>query len=286
VRKKHGAHHEEEHENHEAWVIPYADMLTLLMGLFVVLWAISSADLNKLEALQTSFAGSLGMSPSGESAAAGGDGALDGTDGVLDGGGPVPEPIVVAGEQITQERAEEAVDALEREEQAAEARAQEDEQLAEVERAITEHATATGVAGAVDFRREARGLVVSIVSDQVLFEPGSADLRPEGRSVLDGLAEALVALPNPIAIEGHTDDVPISNARFPSNWELSTARATSVLQYLLGGYGFPPQRLTASGYGEQHPVADNADPGGRARNRRVDIAVLSLTPTAPTGDPS
>lgn len=285
MRKKHAAHHEEEHENHEAWVIPYADMLTLLMGLFVVLWAISSADLNKLEALQTSFAGSLGMSPSGESAA-GGDGALDGTDGVLDGGVVAPTPIVVAGVELTQERVEEAVDALEREEDAAAAREIEDEQLSEVERAITEHAAATGVAGAVDFRREDRGLVVSIVSDQVLFEPGSADLRPEGRAVLDGLAEALVALPNPIAIEGHTDDVPISNARFPSNWELSTARATSVLQYLLGSYAFPPARLTASGYGEQHPVADNADPAGRSRNRRVDIAVLSMTPTAPTGAPS
>ncbi len=270
MRKRHAAHHEEEHENHEAWVIPYADMLTLLMGLFVVLWAISSADMAKLEALQTSFAGSLGMSAGESASGTGGEGALDGTDGVLDGGAIVP--VTIDGREVSQERLEEAVGALEREEEAAEARALEDEQLAEVERAINEHAVATGVAGAVDFRREDRGLVVSIVSDRVLFEPGSADLRPEGRMVLDGLAEALVALPNAIAIEGHTDDVPISNARFPSNWELSTARATSVLQYLLSAYAFPPERLTASGYGEEHPVA-----GG------VDIAVLSMTTTVTTG---
>jgi chemotaxis protein MotB len=282
VRKRHAAHHEEEHENHEAWVIPYADMLTLLMGLFVVLWAISSADMAKLEALQTSFAGSLGMATTGESAASGGgEGALDGTNGVLDGGAIAP--VTVGGVEVSQERIEDAVGALEREEEAAEARAIEDEQLAAVEQAITEHAAATGVAHAVGFRREDRGLVVSIVSDQVLFEPGSAELRPEGRIVLDGLAEALVALPNPIAIEGHTDDVPISTARFPSNWELSTARATSVLQHLLSAYAFPPHRLTASGYGEQHPVADNGDPAGRSRNRRVDIAVLSLTTPVTTG---
>lgn len=280
MRKKHGAHHEEEHENHEAWVIPYADMLTLLMGLFVVLWAISSADMAKLEALQTSFAGSLGMNATGESAA-GGDGALEGTDGVLDGG--YPEPLVVNGVEMTEDRIEEAVGALEREQDAEEARAAENEQLDAVEEAISEHAAATGVADVVGFRREDRGLVVSIVSDQVLFEPGSADLRPEGRAVLDGLADALVALPNHVAIEGHTDDVPIATARFPSNWELSTARATSVLQYLLAAHGFPPQRLTASGYGEQHPVASNAEPAGRARNRRVDIAVLSMTPPAPPG---
>lgn len=284
MRKRRTAHAEEEHENHEAWVIPYADMLTLLMGLFVVLWAISSADLTKLEALQTSFAGSLGMSTTGESAAGSGDGALDGTLGVLDGA--APGPIVIDGVELSPDQIEEAVGALAREEQAEAARAEEDEQLAQVERAIAAHAEATGVAGAVDFRREDRGLVVSIVSDQVLFEPGSAELRPEGRAVLAGLADALVALPNPIAIEGHTDDVPISNARFPSNWELSTARATSVLQHLLASYSFPPARLTASGYGEQHPVADNADAAGRARNRRVDIAVLSMTPTPSSSNAS
>ncbi|MBK5224877.1 MAG: flagellar motor protein MotB [Acidimicrobiia bacterium] len=283
MRKRHAPHHEEDHENHEAWVIPYADMITLLMGLFVVLWAISSADSAKLEAVQTSFAGALGMTPTGE-ASSGGEGALDGTAGVLEGG-PPPAPIIINEVPLSQERAEDAVEALEREESAAEARAAEDEQLVEVEAAINRAAIANGVGDAVQFRREARGLVVSIVSDQVLFEPGSADLRPDGRAVLDGLAGILLALPNPIAIEGHTDDVPISNARFPSNWELSTSRATSVLRHFIGAYGFPADRLTAAGYGEQRPVADNAHPAGRGHNRRVDIAVLSMTNPANVGAP-
>jgi len=280
VRKKHAAHEEEEHENHEAWVIPYADMITLLMGLFLVMWAISSADMAKLETLQTSFAGALGMTPTGESSA-GGDGALDGGDSVLDKGGPAP--VVIDGIERTQDELEQAVSALEREEEAQEAREVEDEQLLAVEAAIRAHAEANGLADAVNFRREDRGLIVSIVSDRVLFDPGSASIRPDGVAVLDGLAGALLALPNPIAVEGHTDDVPISNARFPSNWELSTSRATSVLQQLLGAYGFPANRLTAAGYGEQRPVADNASAEGRDQNRRVDIAVLSLTTPASAG---
>jgi chemotaxis protein MotB len=283
VRKKHAHHEEEEHENHEAWVIPYADMITLLMGLFIVMWAISSADMAKLEALQTSFAGALGMSPTGESAS-GGEGALDGGDSVFENSGPAP--VVIDGIERTQAELEEAVGALEREEEAEEAREVEDEQLLAVEAAIRTHAETNGLGDAVHFRREDRGLVVSIVSDQVLFDPGSATLRTDGRGVLDGLAGALLALPNPIAIEGHTDDVPISNARFPSNWELSTARATSVLQHLIGAYGFPADRLTAAGYGEQRPIADNASPAGRDQNRRVDIAVLSLTtPTSAGAQP-
>lgn len=272
---------EEEEANHEAWVIPYADMITLLMGLFIVMWSIGNADLAKLQAISASFASSLGQS----SAAAGVDDA--GGMGVFDGIEAPSleiEKIILETPDLTPERIEEAVGALAREEQAAQARQVEHRQLQEVEKAISEHAGETGVEAVIGFRYEERGLVVSIVSDQVLFEPGSATLRPEGRRVLDGLAGALLALPNPVAIEGHTDSVPISNARFPSNWELSTARATSVLQYFVGHYDFPPTRLTASGYGEYRPVADNATPQGRGQNRRVDIAVLSMAP--PGGDPS
>ncbi len=267
-------HHEEEHENHEAWVIPYADMITLLMGLFIVMWSIGNADIQKLQAISSSFASSLGMNSQ--------VGDLDGGSGILDG---VDRPsleierVLLEVPILTAEQVDEAVGALRREEEAAEAREVEAAQLGDVERVITEHAAVTGVSDAIDFRYEERGLVVSIVTDQVLFEPGSATLRSEGRVVLDGLADALLDLPNHIAIEGHTDSVPISNARFPSNWELSTARATSVLQYFLGSYDFPPGRLTASGYAEQRPLGENDTPAGRAQNRRVDIAVLAVGPT-------
>ncbi|MFP3907901.1 MAG: flagellar motor protein MotB [Acidimicrobiales bacterium] len=266
--------HEEEHENHEAWVIPYADMITLLMGLFIVMWSIGTADLAKLEDIRSGFASSLGMGVSAAGPATGGDGVLDG----IERPSLEIERLLAETQVMTPDRFGDAVDALEREEQQAEARAAESAQLAEVERAITEHARTSGVAEVIDFRHEDRGLVVSIVSDQVLFDPGSASLRSDGRDVLDGLAEALLGLPNHVAIEGHTDSVPIANAQFPSNWELSTARATSVLQYFLEAYAFPPDRLTASGYAEQRPLADNATAAGRSKNRRVDIAVLSMEP--------
>ncbi|HSL57012.1 MAG TPA: OmpA family protein [Acidimicrobiales bacterium] len=267
-RKHKGGDHEEAHENHEAWVIPYADMLTLLMGLFLVMWSIGETNLAKLEAVQSGFAGALGIGVS-----SGSDGALDGGSGVLDGTF-VPEPMVVE-RMLPPERVGEAVEALEAADAAEIAREIEGDRLSEVEQIIAEHANAVGVGESVSFRREDRGLVVSIVSDQVLFDGGSAVLRAEGRDVLTGLAPVLARLPNQIAIEGHTDSRPISTARFPSNWELSTARATSVLRFFVDTYGLSPDRLTASGYAEQRPVADNATADGRARNRRVDIAVLS-----------
>lgn len=278
MRKRHSDQEEEEHENHEAWVIPYADMLTLLMGLFVVLWSISNADLSKLEALQGSFASSLGLSLKGESQVASpasdGGGPLSGSQGLLESINPTM--VVVGDEVISQQRVEDALGALERQENQQQAQRIEDRQLAEVEEAISQHAISHGFGEAVQFRREGRGLVVSIVSDKVLFEPGSADLRPDGRLVLNGLANVLSTVPNELAIEGHTDNVPIATSRFPSNWELSTARATSVLQYLVTVHHFPAERLRAAGFGEHRPLATNASLEGRRQNRRVEVAVLSM----------
>jgi chemotaxis protein MotB len=98
--------------------------------------------------------------------------------------------------------------------------------------------------------------------------------------VLDTLAASLVGVPNQLAVEGHTDNVPINTAQFPSNWELSTARATAVLRYLVEHHGIAPARLSAAGYADQRPVAPNDTGGGRARNRRVDLAILSLSKNA------
>jgi chemotaxis protein MotB len=131
-----------------------------------------------------------------------------------------------------------------------------------------------GLGDTVKFRLEARGLVVTIVSDKVLFDPGQADLRPEGRVVVDTLAAALGRLPNRLSVEGHTDNVPISG-RFPSNWELSTARATTVLRELIEHHGIPADRLQAAGYADERPVASNDTPDGRAANRRVELVVLA-----------
>ncbi|MFS8572384.1 MAG: OmpA family protein [Clostridia bacterium] len=118
-----------------------------------------------------------------------------------------------------------------------------------------------------------RGIVIHF-TDRVLFDTGRAEIKPEAREVLQAVAVELAKLPHHIRVEGHTDNVPIHNERFPSNWELSTARAVTVLRFLIQVGGLDPGRLSAVGYGEYRPIASNDTPEGRARNRRVDIVLL------------
>jgi chemotaxis protein MotB len=134
-----------------------------------------------------------------------------------------------------------------------------------------------GIGSKVRTRLETRGLVISL--DGSFFDSGSDQLRPEGYELLNALAPAILNLGSQVRIEGHTDDVPIQTGRFPSNWELSTARATSVVAYLVRQFGFTPEKLSAAGYGEFRPIEKNDTPEGRARNRRVDIVILNSAAT-------
>ena len=109
----------------------------------------------------------------------------------------------------------------------------------------------------------------------MLFDPGSAIIKSEAKAKLDKIALSLEAFTNPVVIEGHTDSMPIKNEKYPSNWELSTARATNIISYLTQTKKFPPGRLSAVGYGEYMPVDKNDNPAGRAKNRRVDIVIMS-----------
>ena len=119
-----------------------------------------------------------------------------------------------------------------------------------------------------------RGVVIRL-NDTMLFDPGSAIIKSEAMNTLQKIASTLEKFQNPIVIEGHTDSMPIRNERYPSNWELSTARATNIIKYMTDKYKFPPSRLSAVGYGEYMPIEQNTTPQGRAKNRRVDIIVLS-----------
>lgn len=265
-KRSHADEEHEEHANHEAWVIPYADMLTLLMGLFLVLWAIGNQDLAKMKEFAQGFSSQMGIVR-----------PLDGGGGVLpDGVAATPTTADPVDPVAAEGRA-----ALARESAARSALEAEQRDLSVAEAMIRDSAAVAGFADSVSFRREDRGLVVSIVSDDVLFAAGSAELRADGTAALDVLAQVLRELPNKISIEGHTDDVPISSGRFPSNWELSTARSSVVLRHLVD-HGMDPERLVAGGYAEQRPLESNATPEGRARNRRVDIAVLSSVLPNPT----
>ncbi|MDA8083988.1 MAG: OmpA family protein [Nitrospiraceae bacterium] len=131
----------------------------------------------------------------------------------------------------------------------------------------------------VSVGRSERGVVISI-GDRLLFDVGRAAVRESSGPVLSSIASLLLRLPNEVVIEGHTDNIPIGGpkSKYASNWELSTARATAVLQYFLENYPLPPERFSAAGYAEFRPVASNATPEGRAKNRRVDIIILGSGP--------
>jgi chemotaxis protein MotB len=136
--------------------------------------------------------------------------------------------------------------------------------------------------GMVRAHLEPRGLVISL-GEGIVFDSGSDQIKREGRALLDTLATSLISLGNDLRVEGHTDNVPIRNSRFPSNWELSTARATAVVSYLIVKFGLQPELLSAAGYAEYRPAVPNDTEEGRARNRRVDLVVLN--PAAAQAEP-
>jgi chemotaxis protein MotB len=133
--------------------------------------------------------------------------------------------------------------------------------------------------------QDERGLVIRVM-ERAAFDPGSSDLKPQMYSVLGMIARELETMSNHVRVEGHTDNTPIKTFRFPSNWELSTARSTRVVRYLVEELSFDPRRVSALGYGEYRPVAPNATDAGRARNRRVDIIVLADDRQEPGAVPS
>jgi len=131
----------------------------------------------------------------------------------------------------------------------------------------------SGASGLVSVRPDDRGVVLSM-GEHVLFDAGRAEVKPSSSLALDAVAAIVRKSGCRAVVEGHTDSLPISNARYASNWELSTARATSVLALLSGEHGVAPERVSAAGYAEFRPIATNATPEGRVRNRRVDVVLL------------
>jgi chemotaxis protein MotB len=258
---------EEEHENAERWLLTYADMITLLMVLFIVLFAIGQVDQKKFEKLHDGLAQSFGES----SVLDGGAGMLDGS--AVQADAPDESQMgtqVLARQDETTLAAQAAVEAAKKEAEANRA----------LEATITAALAKKGLEKAVEFQViDQRGLSVNIVTDHILFDLGEATLRPKGVEVLSALAPVLKKLPNQLVVEGHTDSQPISDARFASNWELSTARATTVLQYLLKR-GVNPSIVSAAGYADQRPLVPGKSSASNARNRRVAIVIVADPATA------
>ncbi len=259
--------HEEEPENAERWLLSYADMITLLMALFIVLFAISQVDQQKLIALSSGLDQYFGEPAAHTSST----GILDGSpQGAPDGHAASPLPTATANPVVEPQPGATAAAGA----GGAAAAHQQRSDLRGIRDKIAASLAAKGLSGAVEFQVRDDGLVVNVVTDRVLFDVGEVALRPEGRRVLDAVAPTLHGLPNALTVEGHTDNVPISG-QYPSNWELSTERATTVLRHLLTR-GVPGSRISAAGYADQRPLSTNATAAGRARNRRVAIVVHAL----------
>jgi chemotaxis protein MotB len=271
--KKHEEH--EEHENHERWLVSGFDMMTLLFVLFVVLYAMSSIDLAKF----TAFADGA-REGAGAPVTILNDGAA--IDAPTENDSPL-KPVQVAEEAAidgteqtdAEKAAAEAVAAQQAQQTAAEARGAYD-QLAQARDALSTALAAAGQPGAAQFVIDERGLVVRVVSDPVLFAPESAALLPQGATVLDAMARTLDTLPNQIRVEGHANSLPVTRGGpWPSNWELSAVRATTVLRHLSEVDGVAEDRMSAAGYGSTRPLVPDTDPSYVTVNRRVDVILLS-----------
>ena len=268
--------HEEEHENHERWLVSYADMMTLLMVLFIVLFAISQVDQKKFSALKEGLAQGLGSTTN--AVVSGGTGVTQ-----IDGVAPVPVSIGGAGtaqntaqgaqRQAPSSGAGSAKDTL------AAAR-REAANLSAIEKKISAALRAKGLDSSVRFKVTERGLVVALVSDDVFFANARADLRPKGRVVLKALGPVLRSVAQDIAVEGHANHLALRSSAYPSNWELSAARAGSVVRYLQSDDGLAATRLSATGFGSSRPLYPSSDRRSITFNRRVDVVLVSDQPAA------
>jgi chemotaxis protein MotB len=263
----------EEHVSHERWLVSYADFITLLFAFFTTMYAISTVDAQKMGrmvmSMRASFENSLFSA---------------GSDRLSLSQGPGSNANAAAGQQVVESlRAakgpNEAGGALrELKELNASFHSRDgarnpEKLLSSLQRSVESLVGPEALGTKVRTRMDERGLVISL-GEGGFFDSGSEILKPGGRVLLDAIASALVITDNHIRVEGHTDNVPIRNTRFPSNWELSTARATTVVAYLIDRFRFAPDRLSAGGYSEYRPVETNMTAEGRSRNRRVDIVVL------------
>jgi len=263
-------HEEEEHENHERWAVSYADMMTVLVGLFIVLYSMSQVDMIKFEQLRQSLA--IGFGHRAPSIIEGSNGALTGVESVevtpdlsADVGSDAVPPVAPAPE--TEGMTEEQLNYI--------AAAAELNHLEQIAQQVTGSLDAQGLGDRVRLRITERGLVIGMVADDVFFGADAATLTGTAMQVIDTVAPVLAAASEQISVEGHANTVP--SVRYPTNWELSSARATEVLRRMVDWGGIPGNRIAAVGFGDQRPLNEpGVDP--LESNRRVDVVVLSGVP--------
>ena len=274
--RRHKKHHEEEHENHERWLVSGYDMMTLLFAVFVVLFAISSTNISKVklleQSLQEAFSGPVLT----------GGRAMMKTGATSEAEKSAPEPPL---DSLTPAQAlNEAMNPTDEEsaEEAAKRARQEERSFWDLKRRIDRLVAEAGLAEKVTTSVSQRGLKVRLVTDGLLFDSGSAVVKTGALRTLERIGRIVAQeAKHPVQVEGHTDDRPIATSQYPSNWQLSGARAAAVVQQLSGA-GVSGKRMSLAGYAAEHPIASNATPGGRAANRRVEIILTRLHGATPS----
>lgn len=243
-RKKHHAEHHDEHMD-ESWLVPYADILTLLLALFIVLFASADANKTKFDALAQSLSAAFSGSPS-----------------VFDNNRTIaPEIDASKPNQSNNEGGKE------------QAHLRETVQLLEVKKVLDQYIQNNNLVGDLTTALTEDGLMIRI-KDSALFPSGSADLRPDSQRFGTEIAAMLSTLSQQIVISGHTDNVPINTREFPSNWELSSKRAINFMKFLLSQGNLKPERFSAIGYGEYRPMASNDTVENHSKNRRVEVLIM------------
>ncbi len=230
----------------ERWMLSYADFMTLLMIFFVVMYAMSQVDQTKYNMLSRSL--SIAM-----------------------GGG---KTIVGAENTSSVKDSVKTVDKATESDESEEQIKMETNKLKQLKKQVDSYLTANGLSQNVSSQIDERGLVVSL-NNTLFFDTGKAEIKPEIQSTLIGIGKMIKQMGNSIRIEGHTDNVPISDSTYASNWQLSCARAANVTQFLQDKVGIKPEKLTSVGYGEYRSVTDNSTDANKAKNRRVDIIIES-----------
>lgn len=221
------------------WMLTYSDLITLLMIFFIVMYSMSQVDQNKYKQVAQSL-----------SVAMGGGKSIIGADNTASINEHVSEVDPSNPEQSEQQK------------------------LSALQKQVNTYLKQNGLSSSVGTNIDERGLVVSI-NDSLFFDEGNAAIKPQIQTKLIGIGKIINKLGNSIRVEGHTDNIPINNGQYSSNWQLSAIRAANVVQFFQSKVGIKPEKLSVGGYGEYKPVAANSTDSGRARNRRVDIIILS-----------
>jgi chemotaxis protein MotB len=274
--RRHKKHHHEEHENHERWLVSGYDMMTLLFAVFVVLFAISSTNISKVklleQSLQEAFSGPV----------LSGGRALMSTGDQSEAEQAAPEkplpslsPAQAVAAAMNSESSESALDAVKQ-------AAQEEQSFQDLKKRIDALAARAGLEEKVSTTVSPRGLKIRLITDGLFFDSGSAVVKKDARPTLAEIGDIIAKeARHPVQVEGHTDDRPIHTSQYPSNWQLSGARAAAVVQGLADA-GVSSKRMSLGGYAAQHPIAGNDTPAGRARNRRVEIILARLHGATPS----